>query len=77
MQRITVYSTPTCPYCHKIKEYLKKKNIEFRDIDVTKNRKDADEIIKKSGQMGVPIIEIGKEIVIGADIEKIEKLLKK
>ncbi len=77
MQKITIYSTSTCPYCDKVKDFLRSRRIEFNDIDVSKNRKDADEMIKKSGQMGVPVIEIGKEIVIGADIEKIEKLLKK
>lgn len=73
---IKVYSTPTCPYCVTLKEFLKEHNIEFEDIDVSQDDKARDEMIKKSGQMGVPVVEINGEIVIGFDKEKISQLLK-
>jgi glutaredoxin-like YruB-family protein len=58
-----------------LKEFLKKHNIEFEDIDVSEDEKALEEMIKKSGQMGVPVIEIDGEIVVGFDKEKICKLL--
>ena len=74
--KIKVYSTPTCPYCRKTREYLKEKNIEFQDIDVSESRENAKEMIEKSGQMGVPVIEINGKIIIGFDKEVLEKELK-
>jgi len=73
--KIKVYSTPMCTWCHKLKEYLKEKNIEFEDIDVSKDQEAAQEMVKKSKQMSVPVIEIDGEIVAGFDKEKINKLL--
>lgn len=73
---VKIYSTPSCPYCYTLKEFLKEKNIEFEDIDISKDEKARDEIIKKSGAMGTPIVEIDGEIVVGFDKEKITKLLK-
>jgi len=72
---VKVYSTPGCPYCFTLKEFLKQHNIEFEDIDVSKDKKDLDEMVKKSGQMGVPVIEIDGAIIVGFDKEKISKLL--
>ncbi len=74
---VKVYSTPTCPYCHMVKEFLKKKNVDFEDIDVSKNQKAAHEMIHKSGQMGVPQIEIDDKIIVGFDKAALEKELKK
>ncbi len=73
---VKVYSTPTCPYCVTLKEFLKEHNIEFEDIDVSQDDKARDEMIKRSGQMGVPVVEINGDIVIGFDKEKISQLLK-
>jgi len=73
---IKVYSTPTCVYCKTLKEYLKKNNIEFEDVDVSKDEKQLQKMIKDSGQMGVPVIDIDGQIVIGFDKEKIDNLLK-
>jgi len=75
MSKITVYSTPTCPWCYTLKDFLKEKNIKFEDIDVSKNQKKLEEMIMKSGQMGVPQIEINGKIIVGFDKAAIEKEL--
>ena len=72
---ITVYSTPTCQYCKLTKEYLNSKNITFKNMDVTANQEAAAEMIQKSGQMGVPVIDIDGKIIIGFDKKKINKVL--
>lgn len=73
---VKLYSTPTCPYCHMAKDYLKAKGVKFEDIDVSSNRAAAEEMIKKSGFTGVPQIEINGKLIIGFDKEAIEKELK-
>jgi len=73
--KIRVFSAPGCPYCYTLKEFLKEHNIEFEDIDVSKDEKALKEMIEKSGQMGVPVVDIDGEIVIGFDKEKICQLL--
>ena len=72
---IKIYSTPACLYCVSLKKFLEERGIEFIDIDVSKDRQAAEEMVKKSGQMGVPVIDIGGEIIVGFDREKICKLL--
>ncbi len=72
---VKVYSTPTCVYCKTLKEYLRKNKIDFADIDVSKDEKELDAMIRKSGQMGVPVVEIGDDLVVGFDKEKINNLL--
>ena len=74
-KKITIYSTPTCPYCVRVKQFLKDSNIEFEDIDVSENQEAGQEMIKKSGQMGVPVVDIDGEIIIGFYKEKIKKSL--
>ena len=76
MLKVKVYSTQTCPWCYKLKDWLKENKIKFEDIDVSKDNKAAQEMIKKSGQMSVPVTEIGDEIIIGFDVEKLKKILK-
>ncbi len=73
--KVKVFSTSSCPYCVTLKEFLKEHNIEFEDIDVSQNKAALDEMVEKSGQMGVPVIEIDGKIVIGFDKEKISQLL--
>jgi len=73
---IKVYSTPTCPYCVTLKKFLKEKAIEFVDVDVSQDEKELDEMISKSGQMGVPVVDINGEIVVGFDRDRICQLLK-
>lgn len=72
---ISVYSTPTCQYCKLTKEYLNSKNIQYKNIDVTIDQGAAAEMIQKSGQMGVPVIDIDGKIIIGFDKKKINKIL--
>jgi glutaredoxin 3 len=76
MEKILVYSTETCPYCKMVKEYLKDKKVGFEEVDVTNNQEKAKEMIDKSGQMGVPVIDIDGEIIIGFNQPKIEETLK-
>jgi glutaredoxin-like YruB-family protein len=73
---ITVYSTPTCPYCKLAKEFLKEKSIDFKDIDVSADSAAANEMVKKSGQMGVPVIDIGGQIIVGWNKTALEEALK-
>ena len=72
---VKIFITPACPYCFTLKEFLKEKGIEFEEIDVSKDEKSREEMIKKSGRLEAPIIEIDGQIVVGFDKEKICKLL--
>lgn len=74
-KKVTVYSTPTCPFCIRAKQFLKDNNVQFADIDVSADQAKAEEMIKKSGQMGVPVLEIDGEIIVGFDKEKIKAVL--
>jgi glutaredoxin 3 len=77
MPGIIVYSTPTCPYCYLVKDYLKEKGIGFEEKDVSKDREAAREMIGKSGQMGVPQIDINGKIIVGFDRDAIDEELSK
>lgn len=74
-KNIKVYSTPTCPWCLRTKQFLKENNIGFEDIDVSSNQTAAEEMIQKSGQMGVPVVDIDGQIIVGFDKEKIRQSL--
>ncbi len=76
IKKIKVYGVPGCPFCKRTKEFLKSKGLNFEDIDVAADHNLAKEMIKKSGQMSIPVIEIDGEIIIGFDKEKIETLLR-
>jgi glutaredoxin-like YruB-family protein len=73
MKPIIIYSTPTCGYCRMAKDYLKSKNVPFTEIDVTKDAAKAQEMIAKSGQMGVPVIDVGGKIIVGFDKRKLDE----
>lgn len=80
MKKIIVYSTPTCPFCKMAKQFLKEKGVAFEDIDVAADEKKADEMIKKSGQMGVPVIVVAddagkEEVLVGFDREKLTAVI--
>ncbi len=72
---VTVYSTPTCSWCNTLKAYLRKNNIRFRDVDVSKDQKAAEAMVKRSGQQGVPQTDINGEIIVGFDKARINQLL--
>lgn len=74
--KVKVYSTPTCPYCDMAKKFLKENKVEFENIDVSRDEKAAEEMVEKSGQMGVPVLEINGEIIVGFDKEAMKKALK-
>ncbi len=74
-KKVTIYSTPTCPYCIKVKEFLKENNIAYENIDVSANQEKAQEMIDKSGQMSVPVLDIDGELILGFDEEAIKKAL--
>lgn len=74
---VTVYSTPTCPWCHKVKEYLQYKEVRYRDVNVAADREGAIEMIRKSGQSGVPVIDIDGNIIVGFDQARIDSLLRR
>ena len=75
MANIKVYSTPTCPYCKMAKNYFTENNIPFEEIDVSANQFSAQEMISKSGQLGVPVIDIDGEVIVGFNRPKIAKIL--
>jgi len=68
---VIVYSTPTCPYCVMAKQFLKGNNIEFEDVDVSVDEARAQEMIQKSGQMGVPVLDVNGTIIVGFDKTRI------
>ncbi|MCK9430322.1 MAG: glutathione S-transferase N-terminal domain-containing protein [Candidatus Omnitrophica bacterium] len=72
---VKVYSTPSCPWCIRLKQFLKENNIEFQNIDVSSNQAAVDEMVQKSGQMGVPVLDIEGQIIVGFDKEKIKSTL--
>jgi len=74
-KKIIVYSTPTCPYCVRAKQFLTDNNISFTNIDVSTNEDAAEEMMRKSGQMGVPVLDIEGRIIIGFDKDAIKKAL--
>ena len=74
-KKVKVYSTPTCPYCKMAKSFLQEKGVDFADIDVSSDRDAAKQMIEKSGQMGVPVIEVNGKIIVGFDKDSIESEL--
>ena len=75
MANVTVYSTQTCPWCDKLKDYLKEKGVEFESIDVGEDQEKAKEMVEKSGQMGVPVSDINGTIIVGFDKDAVDKAL--
>jgi glutaredoxin 3 len=75
MANVTVYSTATCPYCVRAKQFLKENNIAFQDFDVSAQHDKAEEMIQKSGQMGVPVLDIDGKIIVGFDKDAIKEAL--
>ncbi len=72
---VIIYTTPTCPWCQATKEYLRAREIDFEEVDVSADPAAAQEMIEKSGQMGTPVVEIDGEIVVGFNKPEIDQLL--
>ena len=75
MEEVKVYTTPTCPYCQKAKEFLSKKGINFIAYNVAKDRKALDEMVKISGARSVPVISVCNEVMAGFDPSRLEQML--
>lgn len=75
MKEVKIYSTPTCHFCHMAKDFFKENNVAFTDYNVAEDSQKREELIEKSGQMGVPVIFIGDDMVIGFNKPKIVELL--
>ncbi|MEX0920123.1 MAG: glutaredoxin domain-containing protein [Candidatus Pacearchaeota archaeon] len=73
---VKIYSTQTCPWCKKAKEFMKENRVKFTDVDVGKDRKAAQEMVKKSNQMGVPVIDVNGKIIVGFNESELKKSLK-
>jgi glutaredoxin-like YruB-family protein len=75
MKNVTIYSTPTCVYCRAVKDFLNEKKVKFTEYNVASDTERRKEMVDKTGQMGVPVIVIGDEAVVGFDQDKIAELL--
>ncbi|OGH76764.1 MAG: NrdH-redoxin [Candidatus Magasanikbacteria bacterium RIFOXYC2_FULL_40_16] len=73
--KVEIYSTESCPYCFKAKDYLKEKKVRYIEYNVAEDHKRAKEMMEKSGQMGVPVIVVDDEVIIGFDKEKIDEAI--
>ncbi len=75
MRKVIIYTTPTCGYCHMAKQYFNENGIEYTEFDVSSDQAKAEEMVTKSGQMGVPVIQIDERLIIGFDKAAIAPLL--
>ncbi|OGY46160.1 MAG: NrdH-redoxin [Candidatus Buchananbacteria bacterium RIFCSPHIGHO2_02_FULL_38_8] len=79
MPKVKIYTTPTCPYCQMAKQFFNDNKVEFSEVDVASDTKAAEEMVRKSGQLGVPVTTVEKggkeEIVVGFDQPKLSELL--
>lgn len=75
MKQVTIYTTPTCHFCHMAKDYFREHNIQFSEYDVLTDLDKRREMVEKSGQLGVPVITIGDDVIIGFDKSQIDYLL--
>jgi glutaredoxin 3 len=74
---VVVYSTPSCAYCGMVKDFLRKKQVAFEEYDVSRDPRKADEMVRKSGQMGVPVVDVNGRILVGYRPAEIESALKR
>ncbi len=75
MKNVTIYSTPTCHFCHLAKDFFKANNVAYTEYDVAADMEKRKEVVEKSGQMGVPVIIIGEDLVVGFNKPKVAELL--
>ncbi len=74
-QKVLVFTTPTCPWCVRVKRYLTEQKITFREVDVSRDQAAAKDLVRRTGQMGVPVVEIDGRPVIGFDKPRIDRML--
>ncbi len=72
---VKIYTTPTCPFCKMTKKFLTEKNVDYEEVDVTASKENAKEMIEKSGQRSVPIIDYDGEIIVGFDKKRLKELV--
>lgn len=75
MKKVTIYSTPTCVYCHAVKDFFDQNNVEYTELDVAADLEARKQMVDKSGQMGVPVIDIDGSIVIGFDEGRLKEII--
>lgn len=73
--RVLVFTTPTCSWCRRVKDYLRERHVQFREIDVSRDAKAARDLVRRTGQMGVPVVEIDGRPIVGFDKPQIDRLL--
>ncbi len=73
--KVKIYSTPSCPHCKSAKNYFKSLGIPFKDVDVSKDQREAEMMVRKTHQYGVPVVEIGNQVIVGFDRSKINRIL--
>ncbi|MBC8477963.1 glutathione S-transferase N-terminal domain-containing protein [bacterium] len=74
-KKVVVFTTPTCSWCTRAKQYLNSKGIRYTEVDVTRNQRGAEDMIRRSGQRGVPVILVGSQAVVGFDKPRLDNLL--
>ena len=72
---VSVYSTPNCSYCAQVKNYFRERHVKFTDYDVARDERKAGEMVHKSRQMGVPVIDFNGTIIVGFDRNKLDRLI--
>lgn len=77
MEKVTIYSTPTCHFCHAAKEFFAENDVAFEDFNVAEDQTKRQEMVEMTGQLGVPVIRIGDDVIVGFDEAKIRQLLGK
>lgn len=74
-REVIIYTTPTCGYCHQAKRYLAEKGVNYTEIDVSTDEAAAEDVVRRTGQFGVPVIDVGGTLVVGFERRRLEKLL--
>ncbi|HET6452116.1 MAG TPA: glutaredoxin domain-containing protein [Spirochaetia bacterium] len=74
---VTIYTTPTCGYCKVAKEFFRSQHVSFTEYNVASDRQRADEMVRKSGQMGVPVIDVNGKVIVGFNKPEIERALRR
>lgn len=75
MHKVTIYTTPTCVYCKMTKAFFKEHEVQYEEADVARDAKAREEMVKKSGQLGVPVIDVDGKVVVGFDQQRLSELL--